>query len=80
MIIRLDKKSGRQNETNVSKDIMDFIRCEVCFFGVPNYDWYYVRSDNTVYFDIVPESNDLVEVAYPYLPIDLEIDVTIPFN
>ena len=48
--------------------------------GVPNYDWYYVRSDNTVYFDIVPESNDLVEVAYPYMPLDIEIEVTTPFN
>jgi hypothetical protein len=58
------------------------IKNEIYVFinGVPNYDWYYVRSDNTVYFDIVPESNDLVEIAYPYLPIDLEIDVTIPFN
>ena len=58
------------------------IKNEIYVFinGVPNYDWYYVRSDNTVYFDIVPESNDLVEIAYPYLPIDLEIDITIPFN
>ena len=48
--------------------------------GVPNYDWYYVRSDNTVYFDIVPESNDLVEVAYPYYPIEFETEITIPFN
>ena len=58
------------------------IKNEIYVFinGVPNYDWYYVRSDNTVYFDIVPESNDLVEIAYPYLPIDFEIDITKPFN
>jgi len=58
------------------------IKNEIYVFinGVPNYDWYYVRSDNTVYFDIVPESNDLVEIAYPYLPIDFEIEVTKPFN
>ena len=58
------------------------IKNEIYVFinGVPNYDWYYVRSDNTVYFDIVPESNDLVEIAYPYLPIDLEIDISKPFN
>jgi hypothetical protein len=48
--------------------------------GVPNYDWYYVRSDNTVYFDIVPESNDIVEVAYPYYPLEFETEVKIPFN
>ena len=48
--------------------------------GVPNYDWHYVRSDNTIYFDIIPESNDLVEVAYPYVPIDLEIDIMTPFK
>ena len=58
------------------------IKNEIYVFinGVPNYDWYYVRSDNTVYFDIIPESNDLVEIAYPYLPIDLEIDISKPFN
>ena len=58
------------------------IKNEIYVFinGVPNYDWYYVRSDNTVYFDIIPESNDLVEIAYPYLPIDFEIDITKPFN
>ena len=58
------------------------IKNEIYVFinGVPNYDWYYVRSDNTVYFDIIPESNDLVEIAYPYLPIDFEVEVTKPFN
>ena len=58
------------------------IKNEIYVFinGVPNYDWYYVKSDNTVYFDIIPESNDLVEIAYPYLPIDFEIDITKPFN
>jgi len=58
------------------------IKNEIYVFinGVPNYDWYYVKSDNTVYFDIIPESNDLVEIAYPYLPIDFEIDISKPFN
>ena len=58
------------------------IKNEIYVFinGIPNYDWYYVRSDNTVYFDIIPESNDLVEIAYPYLPIDFEIEVTKPFT
>ncbi len=48
--------------------------------GIPNYDWHYVRDDNTVYFDIVPESNDLVEIAYPYLPLEFEVQDTLPFN
>ena len=58
------------------------IKNEIYVFinGVPNYDWYYVRSDNTVYFDIVPESNDIVEVAYPYYPLEFETEVKIPFN
>tara|TARA_B100000287_G_scaffold434758_1_gene500262 strand:+ start:2519 stop:3502 length:984 start_codon:yes stop_codon:yes gene_type:complete len=34
--------------------------------GVPNYDWYYDASDNTVYFDVIPPANSLVEVAYNY--------------
>jgi len=31
-----------------------------------NSDWYYEPSDNRVYFDIIPESNSLVEVGYLY--------------
>tara|TARA_R100001594_G_C4040919_1_gene263187 strand:- start:746 stop:1705 length:960 start_codon:yes stop_codon:yes gene_type:complete len=58
----------------VDNDIYVFIN------GVPNYDWHYVRSDNTVYFDIIPESNDLVEIAYPYLPLEFEVQDTLPFN
>jgi len=36
--------------------------------GVPNWDWYYDRSNNTVYFTNIPESNDSVDVAYHYDP------------
>ena len=40
MIIRLEEITERQNETIVSKVIMDFLRCEECFVGMPNYEWY----------------------------------------
>ena len=50
--------------------------------GVPNYDWYYNRTDNTVYFTIVPTGNQLVEIAYPYAPriIDPETIPELPNN
>ena len=50
--------------------------------GVPNYDWYYNRTDNTVYFTIVPTGNQLVEIAYPYTPriIDPETIPELPNN
>mgnify|MGYP003982562405 CR=1 FL=1 len=38
--IRLEQTTKQQNETKVSEDIMDFLRCKECFIGVPNYDWY----------------------------------------
>ena len=34
--------------------------------GVPNYDWYYVSSENRVYFNTMPEEQSLVEIAYYY--------------
>jgi hypothetical protein len=45
--------------------------------GVPNYDWYYNRTDNTVYFTVVPTGNQLVEIAYPYTPLIIDPE-TIP--
>ena len=48
--------------------------------GVPNYDWYYNRTDNTVYFTIVPTGNQLVEIAYPYAPRIIDPAPELPFN
>ena len=50
--------------------------------GIPNYDWYYNRTDNTVYFTVVPTGNQLVEIAYPYAPriIDPETVPELPNN
>jgi len=50
--------------------------------GAPNYDWYYNRTDNTVYFTVVPTGNQLVEIAYPYAPriIDPETVPELPNN
>jgi len=48
--------------------------------GVPNYDWYYNRTDNTVYFTIVPTGNQLVEIAYPYAPLIIDPVPELPFN
>ena len=50
--------------------------------GIPNYDWYYNRTDNTVYFTVVPTGNQLVEIAYPYAPriIDPETIPELPNN
>lgn len=50
--------------------------------GVPNYDWYYNRTDNTVYFTIIPEGEQLVEIAYPYSPLIIEPSTLpeLPFN
>ncbi len=82
VIPSFQRPKGLLEKTLKYLDFMNIDRNEVYVFinGVPNYDWYYVRSDNTVYFDIVPESNDLVEVAYPYYPIEFETEITIPFN
>ena len=38
------------------------------------YDWYYDTSDNTVYFDVVPESGVLIEIGYRYMPLDTGVD------
>ena len=34
--------------------------------GVSNADWYYEPAENRIYFNIIPEANALVEVAYNY--------------
>lgn len=34
--------------------------------GVPNNDWHFARTENVVYFDIIPEPGVLVEIAYDY--------------
>ena len=34
--------------------------------GVPNNDWHFVKTENVVYFDIIPEPGVLVEIAYDY--------------
>lgn len=36
--------------------------------GVLNWDWYYQSSDNTVYFTVIPDAHDHVEIAYHYDP------------
>ena len=38
------------------------------------YDWYYDASDNTVYFDVIPDAGVLVEVGYRYMPLDTGAD------
>lgn len=43
---------------------MDSIR--VFIDGVPNNDWHFVRTENVIYFDIIPEPGVLVEMAYDY--------------
>ena len=48
--------------------------------GVPNYDWYYNRTDNTVYFTVVPTGDQLVEIAYPYAPLIIDPVPELPFN
>ena len=34
--------------------------------GALYYDWHYIAADNTVYFDVIPAGNSLVEVGYRY--------------
>jgi len=38
--------------------------------GSLNYDWYYVESENTVYFTILPSAGQLVEIGYRYIELD----------
>jgi len=38
------------------------------------YDWYYDSSDNTVYFDVIPDAGVLVEVGYRYMSLDTGVD------
>jgi ankyrin repeat protein len=42
--VRFGEETELPIETNLSKDIMDFLRCKVCFFGVPDYDWYHTAT------------------------------------
>ncbi len=44
--------------------IQDSIR--VFVNGLLYYDWHYSSADNTVYFDVIPPGNSLVEVGYRY--------------
>ena len=37
--------------------------------GSLNHDWFYVESENTVYFTIIPSAGQLVEVGYRYIEI-----------
>ena len=41
-------------------------RIYVFIDGIPNYDWYYVASENRVYFNTMPDEQSLVEIAYYY--------------
>ncbi len=38
--------------------------------GALNYDWYYVESENTVYFTTLPSAGELVEIGYRYIEPD----------
>jgi len=39
--------------------------------GSLNHDWYYNSSDNTIYFTVIPNAGDLVEIGYLYHePVD----------
>lgn len=38
--------------------------------GSLNYDWYYVESENIVYFTILPSAGQLVEIGYRYIELD----------
>jgi len=49
--------------SHVPSDV-DSIR--VFIDGVPDYDWHFVRTENVIYFDIIPEPGVLVEMAYDY--------------
>ena len=40
--------------------------------GVPNYDWYYDRASNKIYFTVIPAGDQLVEMAYPYTPLVID--------
>ena len=38
--------------------------------GALNYSWYYVESENTVYFTTLPSAGQLVEIGYRYIETD----------
>ncbi len=60
--------------THLPSDV-DTIR--VFLDGVPNWDWYYELSDNTVQFTVIPPASALVEIAYVY-EIEEEPDTGAP--
>ena len=67
-------------EYELTKEPTDVDNIFVFINGVPNYDWYYNRTDNTVYFTIIPGAQELVEIAYPYLPLEIEHLPELPIN
>jgi len=67
-------------EYELTKKPTDVDDIYVFIDGVPNYDWYYNRTDNTVYFTIIPDAQELVEIAYPYLPLEIEHLPELPKN
>ena len=38
--------------------------------GSLSYDWYYIESENTVYFTVTPSAGQLVEIGYRYIELD----------
>ena len=58
----------------------DLDEIRVFINGKLNSDWYYDLSDNTVYFTIIPSAEDLVEIAYFYLPLIIENLPEFPLN
>jgi len=45
--------------------------------GIIYTDWHYDASDNTVYFDVVPDAGVLIEVGYRYTPADTGLDTAL---
>ena len=57
-------------ELELTYVVSDESTIRVFINGVPNWDWYYQASDNTVYFTVIPSGNDHVDIAYHYDPDD----------
>ena len=50
--------------THLPEDVNDI---RVFINGTLNHDWYYSLTDNTVYFTVIPNAGDLVEIdIYTY--------------
>jgi|TARA_A200000159_G_C7326553_1_gene341236 hypothetical protein len=60
--------------TLTHKAEIDSIR--VFINGSLNYDWYYVESENTVYFTTIPSAGQLVEIGYRYIELDTGVGDT----